>query len=227
MKTGLHGRHGNFHDIGDLLIGAAFELVEDEHSSLFLGERRDRLSDDLSHLIQRPGGLWVVAFRGRNVRPFRLLALVARAQYFQKTSFPIIAVEVPTAVYRYTIDPGGDAAIVPERPGRPEDLKKDVLGNIFGILRVAEEAGTESEDPALILIDEGLESPKVLGGDPPEQFSVLCQIRRLDFDAPLVINIKLSTKFRHRTWQKLAILCQFIPCYKSVLRGPNEIVKAT
>jgi hypothetical protein len=88
---------------------------------------------------------------------------------------------------------------VSEHSAGPVDLEKDILGNIFGILRVADKAGAEPEDPALIAIDEGLERPKVLGGDPPEQVSVLHQIRGLDFDAPLVLNIKLPIMFRHRT----------------------------
>jgi len=56
---------------------------------------------------------------------------------------------------------------MPECPGRSVDLKEDILGDVLGILRVAEQAGAEAEDSVLIAIDEGLESSEVFGRDPP------------------------------------------------------------
>jgi len=82
------------------------------------------------------------------------------------------------------VDPGGDAALVPERPARPVDLKENVLGDVFGVLGVVEQARAEAEDPALIELDEGLESPEVLGGDPAEQRAFVQRFRGRDLVAP-------------------------------------------
>ena len=141
VKTRLYGRHGYVHDLGDLLIRMALELVEDKHFLLLFRQRGDRLPDERSRLVQCQGGSGVDSVRGLGTRPAPGLVLEVLTEFCYLPEFSVISVEVPAPVDRDPIDPGGDEAIMPECRGRSVDLKEDVLGDILGILRVAEQAG--------------------------------------------------------------------------------------
>ena len=141
MKAGFHGRQGDLHDLGDLLIGAAFEFVEDKHGLLFLRQRSDRLPDERSCLVHCPGGRGVVPVGRHEARPGPVLVLKPPAEFSPLPEFSIVAVEVPAAVDGDPIYPGRDAAVVSERSGRSIHLKKNVLSDVLGVLRVIEQAG--------------------------------------------------------------------------------------
>lgn len=185
VKAGFHGRQGDIHDLGNLLIRAAFEFMEDEHRLLLLGQQSDRLPDEFSRLVHCPGGRGVVPVGRHEARPAPVLVFEAAAEFSPPPEFPVIAVKVPAAVDGDPVNPGGDAAIVPEGPGRLIHLKKNVLGDVLDILRVAEQAGAQAEDSALKSIDENLESAEVFGRGPPQQFPVVHRFRSLDFGTPL------------------------------------------
>ena len=205
MKAGFYGRHGNIHDFGNLLIRTAFKLIENEHSLLLLGQRGDRLTDELSRLVHSPGGCGVIPVGRYEDRPAPDFILDPSAQLSPLSEFSIIAIEVPAAVDGDSIYPGGDAAIVPECSGRFVYLKKNVLRDVLGILRVAQQAVAQAEDSVLIAIDEGLESSEVFGRNPPQQFSFIHRFRDLDLGAPLDRVQKATLIFvRHRGYAKLA-----------------------
>jgi len=185
VKAGFHGRQGDIHDLGDLLIRAAFEFMEDEHGLLLLGQRSDRLPDEFSRLVHCPGGRGVDPVGRHEARPAPTLVFEPAAEFSPPPEFPVIAIEVPAAVDGDPINPGGDAAIVPEGPGRFIHLEKNVLGDVLGILRVAEQAGAKAENSVLKAIDENLEGAKVFGRDSPQQFPIIDRFRNLNRGTPL------------------------------------------
>jgi hypothetical protein len=200
VKAGFHGRQGDTHDLGNLLIRAAFEFMEDEHGLLLLGQRGNCFSDELSRLVHGQGGRGVVSVGRREAPPAPALVFEPAAEFFPLPKFPVIAIEVPTAVDGDPINPGEDAAIVPECSGRFIHLKKNVLGDVLGILGVVEQTRTQSQDFVLKAIDENFKSAEVFRRGSPQQFSVAHRFRNLDFDTPLnqaqkdLSNVLLDTK---------------------------------
>ena len=173
MKAGFHGCHGNSHDFGNLQIGAAIELIEDEHGLLFLGQGIDGLPDEPPGLVHRPSGCGIVHVGRYDAGPALTPVLESPAEFAPSSELPVVAVEVPTAVDGDPIDPGGDAAIPPECSGCFKDLEKNVLGDVLGVLRVTQQAGAQAEDPALKATDKSFERSEVFGRDPPQQFLIV------------------------------------------------------
>jgi hypothetical protein len=64
-------------------------------------------------------------------------------------------------------------------------LEKNVLGDILGILGVAEQARAQADDSALKAIDEDLECAEVFGRDTPQQLLIFHRFRDLDYGPPL------------------------------------------
>src|SRR4030042_6080536 len=124
-------------------------------------------------------------------------------EFSPEAEFPVVAPEFPAAVNGDPINPGGDEAIVTEFSGRSINLEKNVLSDIFGILAVVEQTGTQAKDFVLKTIDEHFEGPEVFFCDSPQQFPVVYRLRNLDFGPPLnQMQKAVLFYYRHRGYKK-------------------------
>ena len=174
VQPGLHGADRNLEHAGDLLVGHALQLAQHEHGAVLLVHVLQLLAHQLLELaaLQRlgRGGAGV----GQLALQVRALLADRRAQAVVPRPRPALPVleAVAALVDRDREQPAAEARLAPELAEAAVGLDEDLLGEVEGLVVVAENPVGHVERPPLMIQHELFESPLVPGARPAHRLRV-------------------------------------------------------
>ena len=153
--------------LGDLLVGEALEVSQDDHDPALLRQLRDGA-------MERP--LELATFRV-DLRPTALIG-DSKEDLLAVARRPAISRRQPVEAEAGDdrIEPGGEPGLAAELAKAPVRAEEGFLRHLFGLGRAAEHAQGHAEDAVLVGGDELFEGPRVARPQPVQEFRIIGSI---------------------------------------------------
>lgn len=156
METGLDRPQGRTCSRGDLIERQVGEEAHRDHAALLRGQRGDGSDDLLSALVieQAPDGIvldvrsWQPVLRTLRVDPHTLRTLPGTGHRQPQRDAP---------------EPGPERSVTTVGRQRPVCPQERLLGDVLGLVRVAQDSAAERQDIARLTLDQDTEGLLVPG----------------------------------------------------------------